>query len=477
MIADQGRETRAIPSSAPRVGRMMRRSKESATGFGRQTVQQGWRAPAKPCPQPQRFSALAACSVSDGFPPPHAPAAVPDRPPLRSRSRIRASPIPIHTNGTAAHPGPTLSTASTSRNTRARSTGQRPRHRRLLRLHQGDRGRRPRRRPFRRELARRPRRRHPARRLSFLSISAAPAPSRRAGSSRTCRTIAGACRRCSTWSGTTYRRAASCGPPRRRSIARCDLPDIVESTTASGRSSTPRSTSSTTTCCHGFRGYPFWLRSVAGHPTQTMRSPLDLLAIHRNRRHPWRSRQCRHQRLQRQHVCVEEMVEDECDLREPAAGHPGFAAQADSLSNEPRAAPVKILILGGYGVFGGRLAELLADLPAIELLICGRDLARAEAFCRRYQGQARVRPLALDRADIAAPLRMHRPDLVVDASGPFQDYGADRYRVIDGLHRGRRRLSRFRRRRRFRVRRAAASMRRRRRRGCSCCRASAAFPR
>ncbi len=90
----------------------------------------------------------------------------------------------------------------------------------------------------------------------------------------------------------------------------------------------------------------------------------------------------------------------------------------------------RILLLGGYGVFGGRLAELLCDLPEIEILICGRDLSRAEAFCGRYSGRARIRPLALDRAAISASLDEHHPDLVVDASGPFQDYGTDRYRVI-----------------------------------------------
>jgi hypothetical protein len=91
---------------------------------------------------------------------------------------------------------------------------------------------------------------------------------------------------------------------------------------------------------------------------------------------------------------------------------------------------MRLLLLGGYGVFGGRLAELLSDIPEIELLICGRDLSRATAFCARYSGQARVRPLALARTDIAEGLRAHNPDLVVDASGPFQDYGADCYRVI-----------------------------------------------
>jgi hypothetical protein len=99
-------------------------------------------------------------------------------------------------------------------------------------------------------------------------------------------------------------------------------------------------------------------------------------------------------------------------------------------SPQPVAA-LKIMILGGYGVFGGRLAELLSDLSAVELTICGRNLPRAEAFCAAYAGQARVRPLALDRRDIAAGLRAQTPDLVVDASGPFQDYGAGRYAVIE----------------------------------------------
>jgi hypothetical protein len=91
---------------------------------------------------------------------------------------------------------------------------------------------------------------------------------------------------------------------------------------------------------------------------------------------------------------------------------------------------MKILILGGYGVFGGRLAELLADISGIEILICGRSLERAEAFCTSYCGLARVRPLMLDRRDIAEALCIHKPDLVVDASGPFQNYGSACYGVI-----------------------------------------------
>lgn len=47
---------------------------------------------------------------------------------------------------------------------------------------------------------------------------------------------------------------------------------------------------------------------------------------------------------------------------------------------------MKILVLGGYGVFGGRLVHLLADLAELELLVAGRHLPAAQAFCSRYEG-------------------------------------------------------------------------------------------
>ena len=92
---------------------------------------------------------------------------------------------------------------------------------------------------------------------------------------------------------------------------------------------------------------------------------------------------------------------------------------------------MKILILGGYGVFGGRLVQLLADLPQLELLVAGRTLAAAEAFCMAYRGQSTLRPLRVDRQQLAPTLQAERPDLVVDASGPFQDYGSQRYAAIE----------------------------------------------
>jgi hypothetical protein len=101
------------------------------------------------------------------------------------------------------------------------------------------------------------------------------------------------------------------------------------------------------------------------------------------------------------------------------------------MTDKIEAGSLKILILGGYGVFGGRLAHLLADLPQLTLLICGRNRAKAEAFCADYVGSTNAIPLVLDRGDIASALAEQQVDLVVDASGPFQDYGRDRYRIID----------------------------------------------
>jgi hypothetical protein len=91
---------------------------------------------------------------------------------------------------------------------------------------------------------------------------------------------------------------------------------------------------------------------------------------------------------------------------------------------------MKIVILGGYGVFGGRLAELLADMDGLDMVICGRNLARAQAFCAGFEGHATVTPMRLERLDIAAELPRLAPDFVVDASGPFQNYGDDPYGVV-----------------------------------------------
>jgi hypothetical protein len=91
---------------------------------------------------------------------------------------------------------------------------------------------------------------------------------------------------------------------------------------------------------------------------------------------------------------------------------------------------MKVLILGGYGTFGGRLARLLADEARLTLVVAGRSLPQAEAFCAEHAAKARMIPAAFDRdGNVAAQLDAIDPDLVVDASGPFQVY-SDPYRVV-----------------------------------------------
>lgn len=91
---------------------------------------------------------------------------------------------------------------------------------------------------------------------------------------------------------------------------------------------------------------------------------------------------------------------------------------------------MKILILGGYGVFGGRLVHLISDLVGVEILVAGRDVVAARKFCEGWTGTAGLRPLLLDRANVAAAISGEKPDLIVDASGPFQIYGGDPYHVV-----------------------------------------------
>jgi Domain of unknown function (DUF4166)/Saccharopine dehydrogenase NADP binding domain len=91
----------------------------------------------------------------------------------------------------------------------------------------------------------------------------------------------------------------------------------------------------------------------------------------------------------------------------------------------------RVLILGGYGTSGGRLARLLADDARLTLLIAGRSYAAAEDFCAGLGGAARREPLKFDRTGyVLAQLRDTTPEMVVDASGPFQIYGDDPYVVV-----------------------------------------------
>lgn len=92
----------------------------------------------------------------------------------------------------------------------------------------------------------------------------------------------------------------------------------------------------------------------------------------------------------------------------------------------------KLLIIGGYGNFGGRLAGLLADFPELTLFIAGRSLHKAKRFVAANGGPATMIPVEFDRdGNVSEQIKKLRPQVVIDASGPYQAYGNRPYRVAE----------------------------------------------
>ena len=87
-----------------------------------------------------------------------------------------------------------------------------------------------------------------------------------------------------------------------------------------------------------------------------------------------------------------------------------------------------VLIVGGYGAFGARAAQRLARLQDVDLIIAGRDLARADAAANALAGRVvtpAVRAISATGLDAAkataADLRRIGCSIVLNASGPFQN--------------------------------------------------------
>lgn len=83
---------------------------------------------------------------------------------------------------------------------------------------------------------------------------------------------------------------------------------------------------------------------------------------------------------------------------------------------------MRVLLLGGYGVFGERLARLLLR-DGHDVTIAGRSAARA----RRLAGNLGCGFLVVDRQGDLGAVAGH--DVVIDAAGPFHGYGDDPYRL------------------------------------------------
>ena len=97
----------------------------------------------------------------------------------------------------------------------------------------------------------------------------------------------------------------------------------------------------------------------------------------------------------------------------------------------------RIVILGGYGNFGGYVARALKDDPAITLIIAGRSLAKAMAFAETLDAVNPAEGAALDiHGDFSDRLTALRPDMVIHTVGPFQaqDYRVAEAAIAAGAH-------------------------------------------
>jgi saccharopine dehydrogenase-like protein len=99
----------------------------------------------------------------------------------------------------------------------------------------------------------------------------------------------------------------------------------------------------------------------------------------------------------------------------------------------------RILIVGGYGAFGGRVAERLAREQGLDIIIAGRSAenAREHAAALARTARTRVDHAAFDATSAtAADLQTLAPAVLINASGPFQqqDYRLARACIAVGCH-------------------------------------------
>ena len=105
----------------------------------------------------------------------------------------------------------------------------------------------------------------------------------------------------------------------------------------------------------------------------------------------------------------------------------------------PDMTPFRIVILGGYGLFGGRIVTALANDPAVVLIVAGRSPERAAEFVSGLrEAQARIEVATLDTTSATFNMQLAelRPDLVIDTAGPFQsrDYRVAEAALAVGAH-------------------------------------------
>jgi saccharopine dehydrogenase-like NADP-dependent oxidoreductase len=93
--------------------------------------------------------------------------------------------------------------------------------------------------------------------------------------------------------------------------------------------------------------------------------------------------------------------------------------------------PKRVLIIGGYGNFGGFITEQLSGDTNLDLIVAGRSPEKARTFAAKFPS---VEAAMVDVGkDIAGTLSDIGPDIVIHTSGPFQGQGYDVARACIGV--------------------------------------------
>lgn len=131
----------------------------------------------------------------------------------------------------------------------------------------------------------------------------------------------------------------------------------------------------------------------------------------------------------------------------------GFHA---TLTRATRASPASILVLGGSGVFGGRIAGALCRDPRLSIVIAGRNENTLRAKAAQLESvnvphpplegrkdASSAHPIGVAVVDVGSAeslrgiLRSIAPKVVIHTAGPFkpsENYAVARMCIEEGIH-------------------------------------------
>jgi saccharopine dehydrogenase-like NADP-dependent oxidoreductase len=97
---------------------------------------------------------------------------------------------------------------------------------------------------------------------------------------------------------------------------------------------------------------------------------------------------------------------------------------------------LRVAIIGGYGNFGTHVARSLSGDPAIQLILAGRSLAKAQAAASALDAANPPEARTYDLAGPPEALAAFKPDLVINMVGPYngQSYAVAEAAIACGAH-------------------------------------------